>query len=141
MQHSLPGVTDCQLTSMEEGSVVVGYEVKINTATAAQQIASDPSFANVNLDSVLEDSGSLVGDVLADASFVSGVMDQVSTARANAGKAAIEVMPSDPNDCPVGVTGCPFIPSATVKPIDYAIVFADTCSSNCAAGEVLYHAS
>ena len=127
MQDSMPGVTECVLTGMEPGSIVVDYEVVISTKAAAEQIADPASnFADVDMDSLLSDTGSLIEDVLTDDSFVSAVFEQVATARADAGKAAIEVDPT-------------FVPTAAAKPIDFAAVFEDSCTANCAADEVLFH--
>ena len=127
MQDSMPGVTECVLTGMEPGSVVVDYEVVISTKAAAEQIADPNSnFAEVDMDALLSDTGSLIEDVLTDDSFVNAVFEQVATARADAGKAAIEVNPD-------------FVPTAAAKPIDFAAVFEDSCVANCAADEVLFH--
>ena len=137
----MPGVTGCELKAMSEGSLLVDYEVLISTKAAAEQLDKPNSgFENVDLDSLLSDTGSLVGNVLTDSSFVSSVMESVNKARIAAGEPAVKAMPSDQASCDAD-PDCttPFVPSAQAAPIDYASIFEETCQSNCAADEILYH--
>ena len=137
MQNHIPGVMSCHLTGMTEGSIIVDYEIIISTSKAAQVI-SDPTsiFSNYDLDNLLNDSGSQVESVLQDETFIASVISQVSNARAAASKSVIDIMPTDAAACN-GETGCPFIPTATVN---YVRVFEESCNSNCAENEILYHA-
>lgn len=136
MQNQIPGVTSCHLTGMTEGSIIVDYEIIISTSKAAEAV-SDPTsiFSNYDLDNLLVDSGSQVESVLQDETFIAAVISQVSNARAAASKYVIDIMPTDSLACN-GEAGCPFIPTATVN---YETVFEDTCNSNCAENEILYH--
>ena len=127
MGSHVPGLDGLALISLADGSVVVDYEININTKKAEEQINTGESsnFAGISFDDILNNVDALVVDVVSNDDF----FDDLATELAKTDASLVLTPLAD------------FTPTPTAAPIDAVSVFESHCQSNCYANEILFHPS